>query len=113
MERFFSKVGVPFSINESPGYCPKLTVTWSICSQRSCLQNLATAFGLFLFSIFLFLFVEKLPLLDKVFRDFMTNIAKYREPKRNPENLFWTMYEEYDSVFLSPKSKSGDTYCTR
>ena len=52
MERFFSKVGVPFSINESPGYCPKLAVTWSICSQRSCLQNLATAFGLFLFSIF-------------------------------------------------------------
>ena len=43
----------------------------------------------------------------------MTNIAKYREPKRNPENLFWTMYEEYDSVFLSPKSKSGDTYGTR
>ena len=43
----------------------------------------------------------------------MTNIAKYREPKRNPENLFWIMYEEYDSVFLSPKSKSGGTYCTR
>ena len=68
----------------------------------------------FYFQFFLFLLkVEKLPLLDKVFRDFMTNIAKYREPKRNPENLFWTMYEEYDSVFLSPKSKSGDTYCTR
>ena len=43
----------------------------------------------------------------------MTNIAKYSEPKRNTENLFWTMYEEYDSVFLSPKSKSGSTYSTR
>ena len=57
---FFNKTGVPFPSNNPPGYCPKLVVMCSICSQRSCLQKVTNVYFSFVLK------VEKLLLLDKV-----------------------------------------------
>ena len=42
---FLSKVEVLLLSNKSPGFGPKLAVTYSICSQRLCLRHVATYFS--------------------------------------------------------------------